>query len=1644
MNQLSSDSSNQSVYPFLVQGGGLLSFFLGSLVIFGWFTENVSLIQVSEAFVPMQFNTALGFLMAGLGVILSGRDKDSALYLYGLPGLGGGLLFLGLLTLIQYILHVDLGIDQAFMTHYIDLNTSHPGRMAPNTAVCFFLTGVALLVLKSTEHSHRRLSLFGSLGALTFSLGLLSILGYISNIETAYGWGALTKMAVHTAIGFMVIGTALFLKAYTYHLDMADYRLPKWLVWPVFISGSGLSLGLWQALDTYDHNLALSFGESTHSYAAETLLVFGLLLTLLASWLVREKVMAQFSDTQRIIGQNVPWSVVVLGGILSFALMQLLEGNFKSHVQARFEAASASHAKSIQQGINSYLDVLYHIRSAYYASSSVSPEEFQIYTERDLELFPGIISLQWTPYITAEKREVFELLASQMYDDNDQVVITEMDSQGRIVPSQERSSYFPILYAEPYETNHQVIGFDATSNLTTKESLWRAIKTGTPFATPKLDLVQRPGVDAGVILGLPVYRQNSTYDLSPIHRTDAIYGIVFVVLDLKMMIDNILKSNAKPAGLDILFTDLDVKDGDDFLYLHKSRISTDNESSFELLKSIEIKFADRTWHLTMMPANEHFYPSWSISTFIVPLFTFFISLGLAFYLYRSGHRVQEKNRLMDEVATRERQLDALVNTVPGTVYSCDLDSERTIRFINKEVEILTGYPAEDFVGNKSISFFEIILDEDKALVRSTIDDALAQGESYSIEYRIRNKKGEVCWLYERGQAIYNDQGEPVILHGTILDITYRKHSEEQFRGLLESAPDSMIIVDETGEIVFINKQAEAMFQYSRDELVGQKVEVLLPESFRKNHPQVRNAYFKKPSVRQMGGGNELSALKKDGSSIPVEISLSPMQSDKGMLISAAIRDITMRKEMESEIIRAKEKAEEATQAKSDFLANMSHEIRTPMNSIIGMSHLVLQTDMQPKQRNYIEKVYRSAESLLGIINDILDFSKIEADKLDLEKTPFELNTVFENLSNLVGLKAEEKGIELLFDIPPDVPTNLIGDPLRLGQVLINLGNNAVKFTEDGEVLISVSVEETSDVSVALRFTVRDTGIGMSEEQLEKLFQAFTQADGSTTRKYGGTGLGLVICKKLTQLMGGHIDVTSTLGQGSEFTFTAEFIKSDHQPVARPKSDTLGNLKVLVVDDNATSREILSGILASLGFIVDVSKDGYDAIDKIKSNIQSSPYQLVVMDWQMPGLDGIETTRRIQTEIDSDHIPTCIMVTAFGREEAMKAASNVELDVFLTKPVTPSSLHDGILTALGKEELVIHSPHKYQKSATEAVAKLAGAKILLVEDNELNQELAVELLSINGLDVVVANNGREALTQLAANRFDGVLMDCQMPVMDGYTATQEIRKNPQHQLLPVIAMTANAMAGDKEKALAAGMNDHIAKPIDPYRMFQVMAQWITPTESNTDFVQAEPEPNDSMSLPQIESLNVEDALTRCQNNRSLYRSLLLGFASKYANFKEQFLEANASDDENAPTRSAHTLKGNAYNVGLTKIGDLAASVETNLRNENSVEGQYPVIDDIQARLDQVIPKILAYGDSTQEEKVTLLDALSKGALEAAFSDLMDAVEECDVSALKQIKTFQTLSNFESHQDKLAEILSKLEEFDFEAAEPLIRDLQTLLS
>jgi two-component system sensor histidine kinase/response regulator len=1158
----------------------------------------------------------------------------------------------------------------------------------------------------------------------------------------------------------------------------------------------------------------------------------------------------------------------------------------------------------------------------------------------------------------------------------------------------------------------------------------------------------------------------------------------------------------------------------------------------------------------------------------------------------------------------------------------------TIEYVNATFCEVTGYSAEEAIGqnprvlksgNLPASFYKELW------------ETILAGKTWQGDFINKKKNGEEFWESASISPIKNDEDEITHFVAVKQDITERKLQEQRFQELINAAPDAMVIVDERGVITLVNNQTERLFGYDRQELLGQKVEILVPEDKRGAHPANRMRFMENPSVRAIGQELGLVAQAKDGLKIPVDISLSPIKTADGMLVVASVRDVTERKKaedaiknseqrlaqiidflpdptwvinnegkvvtwnralekllgirtedmvgkgnyeyalpfygerrpvlidlvkdwdaefekkylsvkkvgsnlisesfhpalgkggmylqgtagllyntegqitgaieslrditetkrMEAELIQAKQAADDANKAKGDFLANMSHEIRTPMNAIIGMSHLALKTDLTPKQHDYLTKIQSSANSLLGIINDILDFSKIEAGKLDIEAVDFSLDDVLDNLANLVTVKAREKeNLEVLFAAAPDVPRNLVGDSLRLGQVLLNLANNAVKFTESGEIVVSIETATLQPNQVTLKFAVSDTGIGLTEEQVGKLFQSFSQADTSTTRKYGGTGLGLAISKKLVGMMGGDIWVESEYGRGTTFHFTADFGLGKEKARKRfALTNDMRGLRVLVVDDNVTSREILKELLESFSFEVELAASGEEGITEIENADRDKPFNLVVMDWKMPRMDGIQAATRIKGHPSLNQIPAVILVTAYGREEVMKQAEKAGLDGFLLKPVNASVLFDAIMQAFGEEIPETSRLAKAQKE-TEALKEIRGVRILLVEDNEINQQVAREILQDVGLTVTIANNGQEAVEAVKKADYDAVLMDVQMPVMDGYAATREIRKweggrrkaekelkaeslklkaddrgqktadrekepelgaqhsvlSPQSSVLPIIAMTAHAMAGDEEKSLAAGMNGHIAKPINPDQLFAALLKWVKPGDgraSEVSPVTSVPQPSEKAKdeLPELlPGFDLAVGLARLMGNKRLYRKLLLDFGRKYTGVAGEIRQTLVNRDYQQAHSLVHNLKGLAGNLAATDLQAAAVEMEKLIKGDPSKIATSEQLDQKLAELETAVDDALqavrmlspAAEEKTAQPAAAALGAVSPELIQEMAGHIREAAEMGDITQVNAIAR-----EMKSRTDGLAPICDRImqlaDDFDFDGIGKLVEEL-----
>ncbi len=893
-------------------------------------------------------------------------------------------------------------------------------------------------------------------------------------------------------------------------------------------------------------------------------------------------------------------------------------------------------------------------------------------------------------------------------------------------------------------------------------------------------------------------------------------------------------------------------------------------------------------------------------------------------------------------------------------------------------------------------------------------------------------------LLEIGSASTLSDGDLLCLHQMLDDLSVsvqltqnieiQRKAEQRIleqsqlnQEILNATPNPMYCLSDAGKYLTVNAKFCDLTGIDMEDIIGKSPS----DIFQDQQASHIFAQMHQELSKQQGSRNYevcvLDTQRHNRDMLVFEASFCNSQGKVSGIVGILL-DLTERKQMEAELRQAKDTADAMSHAKGEFLANMSHEIRTPMNAILGMTHLAMNTDLDPAQQKYLTRINESAKNLLGIINDILDFSKIEAGKLDVEQIDFILDDVFDNVTNIVSFKAHEKGLEFLLDIDPGVPVGLVGDPLRLGQVLVNLCSNAIKFTEHGEIVVTVTPEEQSDHDVTLKFTVKDTGIGINQERVDELFTAFTQADTSTTRQFGGTGLGLSISKQLVTLMGGEISVKSAIGIGSSFTFTIKcgLQESKMRDIAKPIQGLAGRC-ALIVDDNDSARSILLSLLQAMQFQAQAVSNGFEALDELRR----TNYDMLFVDWNMPGMNGLELLQKASSELTIRDTKT-FLVTAYGREISMSEENTRLVDALIVKPVNPSNLLDAIMNSFGIEHIKKNTPtHQHQKPT------FKGQTLLLVEDNEVNQEVAIGLLEGTNLNIITASNGKIALQELKNTKVDLILMDMQMPVMDGVTATREIRSHSEWKKIPIVAMTANAMQNAIDECISAGMNDHIVKPIDVQTLYQTLTKYLSPSEMTPRHSDNEKKlPQRENDLPSINGINIRQAVYNTGGNRDRYLGMLERFIKSQFKEMEVLKQTLSEQDWETAGRIAHSLKGASANLGITQLAQLATKIGGKIdKKSDDVSSEISTCINCLEALDKQLSGWLEIQDNKQEtSELTLPDC---------YKEIVELVEQYDVTAAPLIKAANTLSIWTEEQKQ--ELIDKIENFDFEDAKQLLSRL-----
>lgn len=1010
---------------------------------------------------------------------------------------------------------------------------------------------------------------------------------------------------------------------------------------------------------------------------------------------------------------------------------------------------------------------------------------------------------------------------------------------------------------------------------------------------------------------------------------------------------------------------------------------------------------------------------------------------------------------------RERQnFLARVTTVSlNAVYVIDL-SLSSIDYVNRQYVHFTQRTLEELTDMGSAVFQNIIHPEDVKNFQAHLRDVqcLENGQALELEYRIKRKNGTWLWCRSKDTVFYRDQkGLATHLMCFFIDITQwkedtvrLKNSQRElentvkartvaykqisasWKATFDAIRDPVCITKNNGVVVRANVAMHVLLQYFED-LSDRKLDEFLPSL-----SEQLAVFFKSKAWDEMQSEDCFEWQHSDGQWF--DVTLYPVRDAQDALeeLVISMRNITERKQLHDMLTRAKFIADNSNAAKSQFLANMSHEIRTPMNGIIGLSELCLKnTRLTHQQKDYLEKIHSSSKALLRIINDVLDFAKIEAGKLEMESIPFLLDEVLKRLANIVGLKAVEKKLELLFDNKNPVPEKLIGDPSRLLQILLNLVTNAIKFTEKGEVVVVTKIIQKMDDQMVLRFSVRDTGVGMTKEQEDHVFQAFTQADSSTARVHGGTGLGLTICDRLVRMMKGALKVESELGKGSCFTFEATFGLGSEAKKPKPSMDAaLRGMRVLVVDDCRTARKIHRHFLSSFSFSTDVAQSGQEALEKIlRAEGEERPYGLLLLDWHMTGLNGSDVIERLDEMCEPEDRPVIIVVTAFSQAVGLSRQLKGVVDALLEKPVRRSTLFDAIMD-------VFHSDGRRLKMTENSDAlsyasySFPNTKILLVEDNEINQQVARELLEGMAIEVTTACNGKQALDAVQTFDFDAVLMDIQMPEMDGLEATRRIRalKGKRFKRIPIIAMTAHALIDDHKKSMKAGMNDHLTKPIDLQNLNGTLAKWL----DQKAIKEKKKKPVKAQLFEAMPGICTSTGLSRVSGNVRLYKKLLLSFRTKNLGTPGNLENLVKTGDLQGLVTSVHSLGGSAGNLGIIDLYKAAKAFEANLTLNNSVNPTLfqSVLHELSTALESLM-KLKKRARKTKENE-QLCTTLSEVDLRAYLGELEILLERWDSEASV---LFAKVKNTLLIQEVLntPKLEQQIEQFDFEAALITLRQI-----
>jgi len=1284
-------------------------------------------------------------------------------------------------------------------------------------------------------------------------------------------------------------------------------------------------------------------------------------------------------------------SAIGLAGLVGSALVcwTLLVREYRA-IESRFQLESKRRVAAIERSFVRHMEVASALTAFYGASQEVERGEFHSFTKPLLD-HRGIKQLGWAPRVVQQERIDFVqgIREEEGFDD---YRIGELDAHGRIIEARQREEFFPLCFLEPDTSKLPTLGFDLGSQEEISAAIRRARYSAALDAAGYVRFgpnTNQPDANrsepSGYFVVVPIYFKGQPHDTKE-QRQENLQGVVLGVCRIGTIVEEAI-ARLGDVGMDVRLFDQPPPGYGKLLHAYLSPAGR-KAPPMSWLRSMMLSKIDDT---TMLEVPD---PRWSIRctptaaytaerTIWLPFAALFVGLlitalvsicvnafvGQADRVRRLAVRQTTelqlaKEKLEREIVDRKRAEEAhggaealyssLVENLPVQMLRKDLDGRFT--FANQSFCELIDKPLSEIVGKTDYDLYPPALAEK---FRQDDRNVIESGEVFE-DVEENKKDGQASYVHVMKSAVHDAGGKIIGVQVIFWDVTKRKMAEaalEQERNLvkalMDNLPHNIYFKDAQSRFIRINKALANCFGLRDDSEALGKTDF---DFFTEEH--ARPAWEDEQRVMQSGQpvlDKEEEETWRNGHVTWANTTKLPLYDDEGNIVGTfgISRDITEKKRADEALEAAKEAAEAASRAKSDFLANMSHEIRTPMNAIIGMTELVLNTELDASQREYLKMVRESGESLLTVINDVLDFSKIEAGKLELDNTVFSLRECLGDTLKSLAVRAHGKGLELACQIQADVPDDLLGDVGRLKQVVVNLVGNAIKFTEQGEVLLSVRSQSKSQDRVVLHFTVTDTGIGVPQEKLDTIFGAFEQADRSTTRRFGGTGLGLAIASRLVEFMVGKIWAESEVGRGSSFHFTAQFEPADGKLPQAPSvhGASLRGLAVMVVDDNATNRRILEEMLHTWEMAPATAAGAREAIQLLRQAHElQRPFRLVLTDANMPEIDGFALAEQIKQDprLGSTVI---MMLTSGDRPGDVARCEQLGIAAYLLKPIKQSELFDAIALALG-----FTSPEgeDWEAATTEEPERVRPLHILLAEDSLVGQKLAVGLLKKQGHSVFVANNGKEVMAAWQSHDFDLALMDVQMPEMDGLEATAEIRAREKHTgaHLPIIAMTAHAMKGDRQRCLEAGMDEYISKPIRAKRLFELIAAVaggpVEPKEPSL-VASAEGKP---------EAFDWSDALRTVQGDRELLREIVDAFLQESPRLMAEIRQAISVGDAAALRLAVHTLKGSMRYFGARRAYDHAYELEK-LGQGGDLGNSQAALDVLEEEIARLTPILLDY-------------------------------------------------------------------------------------